>query len=144
MRLIVRKERWGFSIFGWAVLLSVVSLLFFWGVKSIFPFFAVNKPIQGEVMVVEGWLPDYALKDAVERFRRNNYRFLITTGGPLSVGHYLSEYKASAALTAATIREIGGWMSGSWWQCRPPTLRKTGLMDLQWLWGIGLRRRAFQ
>jgi hypothetical protein len=68
---------------------------------------ATNKPVNADMLVVEGWLPDYALKDAVNEYNTNNYKFIITTGVPLLKGYYLSEYKDFANLSRETLIKLG-------------------------------------
>jgi hypothetical protein len=58
-----------------------IGAIFFYSIKSeVYPFFAVTKPVNGEVLVVEGWIPDYALEEAVAVFRQGKYTRLVTTG----------------------------------------------------------------
>ncbi|MEA3475282.1 MAG: ElyC/SanA/YdcF family protein, partial [Candidatus Cloacimonadota bacterium] len=59
------------------------------------------------ILVVEGWLPDYALKQAIDEFNSKGYKLLITTGGPLLKGYPLSEYKTEAELAESIIKIIG-------------------------------------
>jgi hypothetical protein len=58
-------------------------------------------------MVVEGWLPDYALKQSVDEFRARHYRYILTAGSPLLSGYYFSGQKTSADLAAATLCSLG-------------------------------------
>jgi hypothetical protein len=76
-------------------------------VNHIHSFLAVNSPIPADVLVVEGWLPDYALKGAMAEFQSGSYRQLITTGVALPIGYYLAEYKTFAELAAATLLALG-------------------------------------
>jgi len=75
--------------------------------SSLHSFLAVNSPVAADVMVVEGWIPDYAIKEAIARFERGAYSYLITTGVPVTKGYYLAEYKNFAELTAATFITLG-------------------------------------
>jgi len=70
-------------------------------------FLAPSSPIQADVLVVEGWMEDYALKQAISEFNRGGYQKLITTGLPLEQGFYLAQYKNFAELAAATLIELG-------------------------------------
>ena len=103
----MRKERRGLSFVGWLVFVLVSLLFLYWGVKSVFPFLAVNKPIHGEILVVEGWLPDYALERVIEIFNSGGYRRIVTTGGPLTYGSYLVGYKTCPGVAAATLKKLG-------------------------------------
>jgi hypothetical protein len=105
--LIKRKQRWVITGRGWiSVLFGLVAILIL-AITTIYPFLAVNHPVPGEILVVEGWLPDYALEKAIKEFKSKNYHLLITTGGPLEMGSLLSEYRTYSELAAATIRQLG-------------------------------------
>ena len=71
------------------------------------PFLAVDEPIGGEALVVEGWIPDYALRQALDEFRARHYAILITTGGPVPMGMAFSYYGDYANLAAATLQAFG-------------------------------------
>ena len=70
-------------------------------------FLSLNSPVKSDVLVVEGWLPDYALEESMEIFKRGDYKKIITTGGPLFVGSYLIEYVDLAHLSQATLLALG-------------------------------------
>ena len=92
---------------GWIVLLAIGVGLTAIAAREIYPFLAVNEPIPGGVLVVEGWLPDYALEETVAEFRRDQSRRLFVTGGPIERGAPLVEYRSSAELCAATLFRLG-------------------------------------
>lgn len=50
---------------------------------SVINFLYVNKPVEPDMMVVEGWISDQALQEAVESFRKQGYSHIVTAGGPL-------------------------------------------------------------
>jgi len=70
-------------------------------------FLSKQAPLSSKVLVVEGWLPDYALKEAMSIYTQGGYAKLITTGGPISAGSYLKEYKDYAHLAKATLVAMG-------------------------------------
>lgn len=107
LKSIERKSRFCLTKRDWALLIISIAGLIFGFVSSIHPFLAIDKPIDSEVLVVEGWLPDYALEQAVNEFDENNYHLLITTGGPLLKGYHLSHYKTEAEIGAAIIKNFG-------------------------------------
>ena len=92
---------------GWLVLLVAVAAGTFILVRTVQPFLAVNAPVSGGLLVVEGWMPDFALQEAIAEFRRNPYTGFFVTGGPLSYGAPLSEYRTYAEMGAATIAKLG-------------------------------------
>jgi hypothetical protein len=92
---------------GWFLLLLVGTLLAITALRTAHPFLATSDPIPGGALVVEGWVTDYALEEAIAEFRRHDYRKLYVTGGPLERGVPLSEYKTYAELGAATLLRLG-------------------------------------
>jgi hypothetical protein len=67
---------------GWSgivlIVLSLSILVFVW----IHPFLSENRPVHAEILIVEGWMPDYGLIETRKIFQQGNYRLLLTTGGP--------------------------------------------------------------
>lgn len=107
MRLIHRQEIWVLTVQGWLVtLISMITLILF-ALTQIHPFLSASSPIKADILVVEGWIEDYAIKGAIKEFERGDYQKLITTGLPLPKGFYLSQYKSFAELTAATFIALG-------------------------------------
>tara|TARA_Y100000588_G_scaffold165341_1_gene179364 strand:+ start:315 stop:968 length:654 start_codon:yes stop_codon:yes gene_type:complete len=135
--LIKKKERYGLTLRGWLVA-GLMGVVFLAIAKSVlYPFLALSSPVRGSIMVVEGWLPDYALKVAVADFRMGDYELLITTGGPLGKGAYLAEYQNYADLMAATLT-AKGFNKSKIVSIPAPTVRKdrtyaTAVKVRQWL-----------
>jgi hypothetical protein len=95
----------------WSIRLGLLAGLFLVAVGAfalgIHPFLAVNAPVSARVLVVEGWVPDYAMEEAVREFRRGRYERLFTTGGPLEGGSALAAYRNYAELAAANLATLG-------------------------------------
>jgi len=70
-------------------------------------FLAVNAPVQAEGLVVEGWVPDYIVEEAVREFEAGRYEWVAASGGPLSVGTYITEYRTYADVGVATLEKLG-------------------------------------
>lgn len=107
IRLIQRQEIWMLTIQGWIVAILCAAILFIFAVTNVQPFLAVTYPIKADVLVVEGWIPDYALKQALVEFESGAYRQIITTGIPVERGSFLAEYKNYAELAAASLKKLG-------------------------------------
>jgi hypothetical protein len=105
--IIRRREMWAITWEGWVIAIIGLIIAMLLIITNIHPFLAVNAPIKADTLVVEGWLPDYAIKSAIAEFKKGEYRQLITTGLPLSKGYYLAEYKNYAELAAATCIALG-------------------------------------
>jgi hypothetical protein len=76
-------------------------------VRGLHPFLAVNAPVRGGALVVEGWAPDAAMEQVIAEFKQHHYQKIFVTGGPLEQGAPLSEYKTYAELGTATLLKLG-------------------------------------
>lgn len=92
---------------GWLALLASLTALAFLAMHTIQPFLAVNAPLPGGLLVVEGWATDHTLEAAVAEFHRHAYDKIYVTGGPMEKGVPLFEYKTYAQLGAATLLKFG-------------------------------------
>lgn len=88
---------WGLIIF--IVVLSTLSGLIF---RNIAYFLAQQQAINGDILVIEGWLAEPALLTAIDHYKKGNYQLIITTGGPdnrqINPEHKTYAEKASAFL----------------------------------------------
>ncbi len=105
--LFAQKKRWGLTWKGWIGVCIILVAGFVGTIANIYQFLSVNDPVRGNILVVEGWLPDYALQRAVHIFERRNYRLIVTTGGPLERGSFLIKYKTYAQLAKSTMLKLG-------------------------------------
>jgi len=92
---------------GCLLVLFLFAGIFILFLRTIHPFLAVNDPVAGGVLVIEGWAPDYALEAAADQLKGHHYDKLFVTGGPLEWGSPLTEYKTTAAVSAATLIKMG-------------------------------------
>jgi uncharacterized SAM-binding protein YcdF (DUF218 family) len=106
--ILVRKERWGLSWWGWLIALTGVLLTFYVFLFRVYPFLAVTHRVDTNVLVVEGWIHEYAIRAAVEEFRSKSYQRVFTTGGPVEgAGGYINDYNTAASVGADLLRKNG-------------------------------------
>ena len=101
--LLEYKPRWGLTMQAWLIFLFLFILSLSIVLFYIHPFLALSEPINAEALIIEGWADDIVIEGAVTEFNQGQYKFLITSGGPLGKGTYLSEFKSFADLAAATV-----------------------------------------
>ena len=92
---------------GWLGLLLIGAAAAIGVVRLVHPFLAVTERVPTEVLVVEGWIPDFGLQAALVEFRRGDYRELLVTGIPLEKGAPLAEYRTYAELGRASLERLG-------------------------------------
>jgi uncharacterized SAM-binding protein YcdF (DUF218 family) len=106
--IFVRKERWGLSWRGWLIGLTGIVVAFCLFLFRIYPFLAVTHRVNTNVLVVEGWVHEYAIRAAVDEFRSGLYERVFTTGGPVEgTGGYSNDYNTSAGVAADRLRKNG-------------------------------------
>lgn len=77
------------------------------GARSVHGFLAVEAPLPGGILVVDGWSSDYRFEGAVAEFRRNHYEMVCITGGPIEVGSPFRKEKTYAEFGKALLAEMG-------------------------------------
>jgi hypothetical protein len=102
-----RRACWVPTPLGWLMLIGIWFTLAFCAVSCLYPFLAITKPVNADVLVVEGWVEDSVLVDALRESQRHEYRKTLTTGGPIEATSYLDRYGSWAQVAALTLRTIG-------------------------------------
>lgn len=106
--VLVRKERWGLSWRGWLIVLTGIVMTFYLFLFRVYPFLAVTQRVNTNVLVVEGWVQEYAIRAAVKEFQGNHYQRVFTTGGPVvGLGGYINDYHTSASVGAELLKKWG-------------------------------------
>lgn len=75
------------------------------GIGGMHSFLVMNQPADAEILVVEGWVPEYALRSAALEFNKGGYSLLVTTGGPSEKD--CPGCSTSAATSARRIVKLG-------------------------------------
>lgn len=92
---------------GLLLLLGLLLVAGFLVLHRTHPFLAVSRPISADLLIVEGWSPDRTLEESITEFRRQGYRQILVTGGPIEQGSYLFRYQTLAELGVATLKQLG-------------------------------------
>jgi len=90
----------------WLVLATLGVALAF--VLTIHDFLAISRPVNGDILVVEGWIwRSSAMKEAAEEFHRGHYKWLVTVGESFEDDGKGSAQRDSGELAAKRLREYG-------------------------------------
>jgi hypothetical protein len=92
---------------GWLLMLVLAGASAALVIRGAYGFLAVNDSLPGDILVVEGWAPDYTIVEAVPEVRRNHYEAVYVTGGPIELGSPLLEYKTYADMATASLARLG-------------------------------------
>jgi hypothetical protein len=107
--LITRRVRWGLSPAGWLAACAALLAAAVGGGAAAYPFLAPTQRAPGaSILVVEGWVHGYAIRQAVREMQAGGYRLIVTTGGPLQgSGGYTNVYNTAASVGAGRLRAAG-------------------------------------
>jgi hypothetical protein len=73
------------TLLGWAILLAALALVATVAVRGSYAFLAVTRPVPAQILVIEGWLPNDQLDQALAVYRtKGGFARIFTTGGPIS------------------------------------------------------------
>ena len=109
MKLALTKEHTGrrLTFHGWLVVVILIAAVFFGFVANLYPFLAPEAPPHKGLLVVEGWIHDFALDEAVRMYKTGDYSKIICTGVPIETGSYIQAFKSYPEMTAARLRKLG-------------------------------------
>ena len=102
------KERWGLSWHGRLFVTLVMLLAIYAVVSNVHPFLAVTHRANAKILVVEGWIGEYAIRAGAAEFKTGDYEHIITTGGPMAGGGgYTNDYNTFASVGARRLKAAG-------------------------------------
>ena len=105
----MRRYRWGLSARGFIVFGSSLAIVFVVFFLESYPFLAITSRVPSDTLVVEGWMNEYAMKQAAAEYARAHYSHLFTTGGPTpgKGGAYINDFNTSASVGAELLNKAG-------------------------------------
>jgi hypothetical protein len=108
LSLFRRRQIWIPTLWGWLVLFALAGAAFVLAGRNMYVFLAPNdRAAQARVLVVEGWLSDKELDQAITAFLAGKYERVITTGGPIEAWPELRGSLNYADLAARYLKTHG-------------------------------------
>ncbi len=103
-----RRHLWAPTWRGWLLLLALGGLAAIAGRQSIHPFLAIDRPVATDILVVEGWVPDYALKRGLDLSVGQKSIYLLLTGGTVRGEVRPERGDTYAQMALERLQRIGG------------------------------------
>ena len=75
--LLIRRECWTISLAGKLLLFLAVAAFGITLMRGLYPFLAVTKPLSGKILVVEGWMPSYMVKQIAVQFKAGKFEKIL-------------------------------------------------------------------
>lgn len=92
---------------GWLLLALIIGIGATLAVRNLYGFLAVDDPLPGGILVIEGWSSDYVIEGAVKDFRNGRYERICLTGGPIEFGNAMREHRTFAEYAKAFCLKLG-------------------------------------
>lgn len=105
--IVHKKEKWSATWLGKLLLLIVFILLIGLTGANIHSFLAINQPVESDLLIIEGFLPDFAIEKSIAIFKEGNYKLMIVTGKKMIKGSMLVPYENDGLYTAAILKKLG-------------------------------------
>lgn len=107
IHLLKRRNRLSLSWFSRILITFLVFTILLFCFKNLNRFLSENNPVASSLLVVEGFLPDYTLRNMMTEFYDGGYEKILIIGKPIGQGYYLTGYSTSAQLMRSTLIEMG-------------------------------------
>ena len=107
IQLLKRRNRLGLSWFSRIAIALIILILLILGLKNLNRYLSPTDPIPSNLLVVEGFLPDYTLRNMLSEFYDGGYDKIVIIGKPIGQGYYLSGYNTSSDLMRSTLIQMG-------------------------------------
>jgi uncharacterized SAM-binding protein YcdF (DUF218 family) len=105
--LVKKRLRWGLTVWGWLVLIVLLILPLFLVFRNLYTILSPVDREQTDLLVLEGFVSDLVIRDAITEFKSHPYQLLITTGTPLEVGSMLLPWNNTANVAGASLICMG-------------------------------------
>jgi len=106
-KLTVEKKVRRLTLTGWLLVICACVALFLVWRATIHQFLAVNKPVDTNIWIVEGYIPDNILDSVAAVWRTNPSLLIVCAGLPVTKGEFCIGFDNAADYNTAYLREIG-------------------------------------
>lgn len=90
----------------WSLGLVLAGLTAYGLTARLYPWLGLSRPVQANILVVEGWVPDYILSASTNVFYQGGYERLCTSGGPVNEGFYIAGIRDYAELASLSLEKM--------------------------------------
>lgn len=103
-----RRQVWLPTLWGWLLLFAATGALAILAGRNLHAFLAPTAPAPGAtLLVIEGWMEDGPLDDALAIAQSGRYRRIVTSGGPIERWHEQLGARTHAEFAANHLRGRG-------------------------------------
>jgi uncharacterized protein len=101
-----RRYIWVPSLLGWLMIIALMLFIGWMLLLNTYPFLAKQKPGHAKILVVEGWIPDHGLRNAIDYYYDNNYEIMVVTGVPITQWTFSSPFANMAEASVESMKRL--------------------------------------
>ncbi len=101
-----RKMVYRPTVWGWSVIIFVLFIALWFLFNHTYSFLAKNEKGNARILVVEGWIPEHALRNAIEYYYDNHYEYMIVTGVPITQWTFSSPFSNMAEASVESMKRL--------------------------------------
>jgi hypothetical protein len=105
--LVKRKEKWALTARGWLVSVAAFAVLTVAFILWVHPFLAVTERVDADYLVIEGWIPNYALQESIDEFKSKPYKMIFTVGADPMTGVHIEQTDSIAIEAWKRLKFLG-------------------------------------
>ncbi len=109
MKISLFKKKYCYrpTIPGAIIILGAILSLLRLSMPAMHSFLSLDKAVDSQTMILEGWVSSYALTDLIKYYEANNYKHLIVTGIPITQYEYASDFNYTSQATIQALNHFG-------------------------------------
>lgn len=107
IKFIKKTKSYRLTWFARILLLIITIVLLTAAFRNLNTFLVITKPVESKVMVLEGWLPDYTIREMMGYYYEHDFEKLIITGLPTHKGYYVTQYNNTAEISLKALEFFG-------------------------------------
>lgn len=106
LQFIRKRECYRLTWFGRLLSLAVFVVILAVFFLKVPMWLSRSAPVNGQVLVLDGVMGDYAIEEAISLFEKGDYEKVVVTGAEFPAGSYLSDFNSMAEHTYAGFLEL--------------------------------------
>ncbi len=105
--LFVKRTVYRPTLLAWLITILLIVLLGWLLFSKIYSFLAIDETVEAKTLVIEGFVPKYALKEAIDLYHKDGYENLVVTGISITNNECASLYFNTADASIAALKDLG-------------------------------------
>ena len=95
------------TVWAYLALLLIIMIAGYYWFTHVYRFLTIKEEVPAKTMVIEGWVRDYVLDEAMQYYKSHHFENMIVTGIPVTFRRLYANYDNTAELAEAYLKGHG-------------------------------------